>query len=92
MHHINDLGMIPVPVKDVTPERLGAFVGMLRQYFDEYPADDQISASAGAVGDASKWREKAVASRYHPEISAYYACDTGVPNELILGAYALLFL
>lgn len=92
MRHIDDLGMIPVPVKDVTPERMGAFVGMLRQYFDEYPADDQISAAAGAIGGASKWREKAVARMYHPEISAYYACDTGVPNELILGAYALLFL
>ncbi len=23
---------------------------------------------------------------------AYYACDTGVPNELILAAYAILFL
>lgn len=71
-------------------DQIDAFREVLTQLFADYPLDDNVNRSSGNSMTASYWRKEVIGTR-QPEKMAYYACDTGVPNELVIAALKLIF-
>ncbi len=97
---IMNLDDIPAPVGHVTIEHTKAFRQVLEHLFKIYPPDDGIAISALSVSPPGRkpaefCRERAIklmfGTRNNIRSAAYWACDTGVPNEEILSAYMLIF-
>jgi len=84
-----EVDAIPDTSGDEDDDMIDAFQEVIARLFDEYPVNER--ANDGNMETAAHWRREALNGRRDPQAAAYYACDTGVPNELILGAYKLIF-
>ncbi len=82
---------IPPPAH-MTCAAVAAFRDILEGYFAQYP----VAMAPGYQGFdlGQEWRDdvKRCADDLDPRHMCMNACDSGVPNELVLGAYTLLFL
>ncbi len=79
-----------------TDENNATFAKILQSLFDEYPPQDMfgwrgknIRLDALQVLEADPENPLDLGD---PKQAAHLACDSGVPNELILSAYTMLFL
>ena len=68
-----------------SPEQMESFRSIVKQLFSEYPVENP-----SLVVDAAQWRRDAVKVET-PQSMLYLALDTGVPNDLLLAHYALIF-
>ncbi len=68
-----------------TMANIEAFREVLRKYFAEYPVPQRMSC------DAARYRGFAL-DRKRAREACFYAVDVGVPNELVMASYTLLFL
>jgi hypothetical protein len=84
---------IPEATRD-SPELCRAFRAALVGLFDAHEIVVPVSpATVFEPHEIIEHREQALRLYDRdPRQAAYYACDTGVPNDKILAAYTLLFL
>ena len=80
---------IPPAIRD-SPKAREAFKEILRSLYEQYEAVVDSKGSMPSI--AAMHRNSSLIEWRSPATMTYYACDTGVPNELILSAYALIFL
>lgn len=87
---------VPAPVQPITAENCLALRQVLTELFATYPPDNTIAQPAAITeqkpAEFCRYKALQYTERESPEIAAYWACDTGVPNQEILSVYALLFL
>jgi len=94
---------IQAPVRAVTKETLRAFEIALRDLFEEYPPRFTANLKTGSGETPEKWRESAIeclnrSDRDTYEMAEdirdalYFACDSGVPDELLEAVYGALVL
>jgi len=80
-----------IPKRYTDPDRDEAFRQILCGLFEEYPVA-RVPGYPMHMRDPGECRAMALENRGDPARAAFMACDTGVPNELILGAYNLIYL
>lgn len=84
---------VPTPRQPVTDKKALVLRDALENLFQDYEADDELALRLSG-GSASYCRSRALyfATTGKVQLSAFFACDTGVPNDEIFAVYALLFL
>lgn len=85
--------MIPEPVT-ASPESIETFKVLLENLFAQYPVVQVYDEHTCSIECRTSALDLTYSASLHVQAHNMYfmACDTGVPNDEIMTAYALLFL